>query len=298
MPKYLYGEGHPYSLPLTGSGTEASVNSITREQLIKFHETWIRPNNATLIVGGDISLDELKPKLEKLLGDWEKADVPTKKIATVPALSKSVIYLMDRPGSVQSLFIAGNLIKPYGQYNEPALSITNSIIGGEFTSRINMNIREDKHWSYGAMTFVFDAKGQRPFIVYTSVQTDKTKETLQEIYKELNAYVTSNPATDEEVTRNQKNKLLQIPGSYETTNSVVYAIDQIVTYGLKDDYFAENARKLKSVQTKDIQELALETIKPDQMVWVIVGDRSAVEAPLKEAGYEIRLIDADGNLVK
>ncbi len=298
LPKYLYGEGHPYSLPLTGSGTEASVNSITREQLIKFHETWIRPNNATLIVGGDISLDELKPKLEKLLGDWEKADVPTKKIATVPALSKSVIYLMDRPGSVQSLFIAGNLIKPYGQYNEPALSITNSIIGGEFTSRINMNIREDKHWSYGAMTFVFDAKGQRPFIVYTSVQTDKTKETLQEIYKELNAYVTSNPATDEEVTRNQKNKLLQIPGSYETTNSVVYAIDQIVTYGLKDDYFAENARKLKSVQTKDIQELALETIKPDQMVWVIVGDRSAVEAPLKEAGYEIRLIDADGNLVK
>ena len=298
LPKYLYGEGHAYSLPLTGSGTEASVKSITREQIVKFYETWIRPNNATLIVVGDITLNELKPKLEKLLGRWEKATIPVKKIGTVALPAKSVVYLMDRPGSQQSLFIAGNLINPYGQYNEPALSIANGIIGGEFTSRINMNLREDKHWSYGAFTFIADAKGQRPFIVFTSVQTDKTKETLQEIYKELSGYVSAKPATDEEVTRNQKNKLLQIPGSYETMNSVVYAIDQIVTYNLKDNYFAEYAAKLRTVQTKEVQELVSKTIKPDQMTWVIVGDRSKVETPLKEAGYVIRLIDADGNLIK
>jgi len=298
LPKFLYGEGHAYSLPLTGSGTEASVNSITREQLLKFYETWIRPNNATLIVVGDITLNELKPKLEKLLSGWKKANIPVKNITTAPAPSKSIVYLMDRPGSIQSLFIAGNLINPYGQYNEPALSIANSIIGGEFTSRINMNLREDKHWSYGAFTFIADAKGQRPLIVFTSVQTDKTKETLQEIYKELSGYVSTTPATDEEVARNQKNKLLQIPGSYETMNSVVNAIDQIVTYGLKDNYFAEYASKLRLVQTKDVRELVAKTIKPDQMTWIIVGDRSKVETPLKEAGYEIRLIDADGNLVK
>ncbi len=298
LPKLLYGDGHAYALPLTGSGTETSVSGITREQLLKYYETWIKPNNATLIVVGDITLNELKPKLEKLLGGWKKASVPSKSIATVPGPAKSAVYLMDRPGSVQSLFIAGNLIKPYGQYNEPALTVTNSIIGGEFTSRLNMNLREDKHWSYGAGTGIFNTKGQRPFIVYTSVQADKTKETLQEIYKELNGFVSSKPATDDEVKRNQKNKLLQIPGTYETAGAVVNAIDEIVTYGLKDNYFTEYVAKLKSLQTKEIQELAAKTIKPDQMAFVVVGDRSIVEAPLKEAGYEIKLIDADGNLMK
>ena len=298
LPKFLYGDGHAYGVPLTGSGFEATVQGITRDQLVKFYQSWIKPNNATLVVVGDISLDELKPKLEKLLKTWKSGSVPKKIISQVKLPAKSVLYLMDRPGSVQSLVLTGNITAPFGQLNEASVALMNSIIGGEFTSRINMNIREDKHWSYGAGSFVYSAKGQRPFITYTQVQSDKTKETLQEIYKELNGYCGKNPATPEEFQRNQNNQLLQIPGSYETMGSVTGAINEIVRYGLKDNYFQDYAAKLKALQIKEIREMAGQVIKPEQLVWIVVGDRSQIEPSLKELNYEIKLIDGDGNLIK
>ncbi len=298
LPKFLYGDGHAYGAPLTGSGFEATVQGITRDQLVKFYQSWIKPNNATLVVVGDISLDELKPKLEKLLKTWKSGSVPKKIISQVKLPAKSVLYLMDRPGSIQSLVLTGNITEPFGQLNEASVTLMNSIIGGEFTSRINMNIREDKHWSYGAGSFVYSAKGQRPFITYTQVQSDKTKETLQEIYKELNGYCGKNPATTDEFQKNQNNQLLQIPGSYETMGSVTGAINEIVRYGLKDNYFQDYASKLKALQIKEIQEMATQVIKPEQLVWIVVGDRSKIGPSLKELDYEIKLIDGDGNLIK
>ena len=205
---------------------------------------------------------------------------------------------MDRPGSIQSLVIAGNVTEPFGQLNEASVTLMNSIIGGEFTSRINMNIREDKHWSYGAGSFVYSAKGQRPFIAYAPVQSDKTKESFQEIYKELSGYCGKNPATLDEFQKNQNNELLQIPGSYETMGSVTWAINEIVCYGLKDTYYQDEAAKLKVLQLKEIQDIANKVIKPEQLVWIVVGDRAKIESSLKELGYEIKLIDGDGNLIK
>jgi len=298
LPKYLYGTDHAYGAPLTGSGFESGVKGITRDQLVKFYQSWIKPNNATLVVVGDISLDELKPKLEKLLKGWKSGSVPKKSIPEVKLPAKSILYLMDRPGSIQSLVLAGNLTAPFGQLNEASATIMNSIIGGEFTSRINMNIREDKHWSYGAGSFIYPAKGQRPFIAYTQVQSDKTKETIQEIYKELSGFCGKTPATSEEFLKNQNNQLLQIPGSYETMGAVTGAINDIVRYGLKDNYFQDFAAKLKALQIKDIQEMSGKVIKPEQLAWIVVGDRSKIEPSLKELGYEIKYIDGDGNLIK
>ena len=297
LPKYLFGTDHPYGLPLTGSGFESSLNKITRDDVIKFHKLWLVPNNATLIVVGDITMAELKPKLEKLFKNWKAGKVPEKKIPMVNLPSKPVIYLMDRPGSIQSLILTGNLSKPYGELNEAAVSVMNSIIGGEFTSRINMNIREDKHWSYGAGSFIWDTKAQRPFIVYTKVQTDKTKESVQEIDKELINYLKSKPATQEEMTNNQNNQILQFAGRYETMNSVLGDMINIVKYKLPDNYYEDYSNKLKSLQLKDIQTVANEVIKPESLSWVIVGDKAKIEAPLKELGYEIKYIDADGNLI-
>jgi len=298
LPKYLFGDSHAYGFPLTGSGFESTVNGITRDQMVKFYQSWIKPNNATMVVVGDISMDELKPKLEKLLKNWKSGIVPKKSIPVVKLPSKSVIYLMDRPGSIQSMVIAGNVTEPFGQLNEASVTLMNSIIGGEFTSRINMNIREDKHWSYGAGSFIFSAKGQRPFIAYAPVQSDKTKESFQEIYKELSGYCGKNPATLDEFQKNQNNELLQIPGSYETMGSVTWAINEIVCYGLKDTYYQDEAAKLKALQLKEIQDIANKVIKPEQLVWIVVGDRTKIETSLKELGYEIKLIDGDGNLIK
>jgi zinc protease len=298
LPKYLYGENHAYGTPLTGSGFESTVKGITRDQLLKFYESWIKPNNATLVVVGDISMDELKPRLEKILKNWKSGSVPKKSIPEVKLPAKSVLYLMDRPGSIQSLILAGNLTAPFGKISEASVNVMNSIIGGDFTSRINMNIREDKHWSYGASTFLWSVKGQRPFMTFTQVQSDKTKESIQEIYQELSGYCTKKPATNDEVQKSQNNQLLQIPGSYETMDAVTGAINDIVRYNLKDNYYQDYAAKMKALQTKEVQDIAKEVIKPEQLVWVVVGDRSKIETSLKDLGYEIKLIDGDGNLIK
>lgn len=298
LPKYLYGDNHAYGTPLTGSGYENTVSGITRDQLVKFQQSWLKPNNAALIIVGDISMDELKPKLEKSFANWKSGSTPKKIITEVTLPQKPVIYLMDRPGSIQSLLIAGNITAPFGKMDEASINLMNSIIGGEFTSRINMNIREDKHWSYGAGTFIYPAKGQRPFIAYTSVQSDKTKESMQEIYKELTGYCDKNPATQEEVQKNQNNQLLQIPGSYETMGAVSGAINDIVRYGLKDTYYQDYALRLKGLKLTDVRDMAPKVIKPEQLAWIVVGDKAKIGDSLKEFGYEIKFIDGDGNLIK
>jgi zinc protease len=298
LPKYLYGTNHPYGLPLTGSGFESSVGAITRDNLVKFQQSWIVPNNGTILIVGDVTMEEIKPKLEALFKNWKSGNAPKISLPTASLPAKPVIYLMDRPGSIQSIVFAGNLANAYGSIDEATLVVMNSIIGGEFTSRINMNIREDKHWSYGAGSFIRDTRAQRPFIAYTQVQSDKTKETVQEIYRELAGFVKDKPATTEEVTKNQSNQLLQFAGKYETMSAVLWDINDIIKFNLKDNYFQEYYNKLKALQVKDVQGVASQVIKPEQLTWVIVGDKSKIEAPLKEVGYEIQYIDADGNLIK
>ena len=149
VPQLLYGKGHPYALPFTGTGTEASVSKMTREDLAKFHETWFKPNNATLLMVGDTTLAEIKPKLEKLFAGWKPGDVPKKNVAQVQQPEKDVVYLIDRPGSGQSVIFGAQLAPPRNDPDAIPLQLVNDIFGGNFSSRINMNLREDKHWSYG-----------------------------------------------------------------------------------------------------------------------------------------------------
>lgn len=298
LPQFLFGQSHAYSLPLTGSGYETSVSALTREDMVGFHRTWIKPNNATLIVVGDITMDALKPQLDKLFHSWGSGDVPATPIATVSQERKPTIYLMDRPGSIQSLILAGNLTSAYGSLNEAALNTMNNIIGGDFTSRINMNIREDKHWSYGAGSFIYPTAGQRPFLMFTSVQSDKTKESISEINRELTEFRTTRPALEEEFLKTQGNQLLQIPGQYETSSSVNWAINDIVRFKLKDSYFTDYANALKQMKLTDIHGVAQQVIAPSQMVWIVVGDRSQIETPLKSLGYDLVFIDTDGNVVQ
>ncbi len=142
-----------------------------------------------LLVVGDVEMANLISTLETKLAGWKKGDVPKNAIAQLKSTTGKKIYLIDRPESTQSVVIAAYLIGPYGQVFQPALTALNNILGGDFISRLNMNLREDKHWSYGAGSFVWDAKGQRPFLAYVSVQMDKTKESIQEIQKELTSII-------------------------------------------------------------------------------------------------------------
>jgi zinc protease len=297
--RLLYGPGHAYSNPLTGTGTEESVSKVKREDLIKFHQTWFKPNTATLIVVGDTTMAEIKPKLEKLFQGWQRGDVPAKNIGTVALPQKQVVYIVDRPGSEQSVILASNLAPPKANKDESAIETMNSLLGGTFGSRINMNLREDKHWSYGAGSLLFDARGQRPFIAYAPVQTDKTKESISEIVKELNGIVGTRPVEPEELAKAQASLTLTLPGSWETMNALGSSIGNIVRYGLEDRYYDTYAGKIRTLKAGDMAPAAKVAIHPDKLVWVVVGDRSKIEAGIRELGLgEIRVIDADGKPAK
>ena len=150
LPELLYGSGHPYGNPLTGSGTKESVAKLTRQDLVKFHETWLRPGNSTMLVVGDTTLAEIKPKLEKLLAEWKAGSAPAKDVKEVAVATKSTVYLIDKPGALQSVIIAGVIAPPRANPQEIAIEAMNNSLGGMFGARLNMNLREDKHWSYGA----------------------------------------------------------------------------------------------------------------------------------------------------
>jgi zinc protease len=183
MPGLLYGTDHAYGNPLTGTGTTASVSKMTRDDLAKFHDTWFKPSNGTLVVVGDTTLAEVTPKLEKLFAGWKPGNVPKKTVKTVNLPAKSVVYLIDKPGAQQSVIVAGVVAPPEGNPKEIAIEAMNDGLGGNFGARLNMNLREDKHWSYGARMQFWDARGQRPYLAIAPVQTDKTKESLVEMNK-------------------------------------------------------------------------------------------------------------------
>src|SRR5579862_3417985 len=184
VPALLYGKDHPYAVPFTGSGTEASVSKMTREDLAKFHETWFKPNNATLLIVGDTTLAEITPKLESLFASWKSGEVTKRTIPQVAEPEKDVVYLVDRPGSGQSVIVGMQLAPPSNDPNSIPLELVNDIFGGNFASRINMNLREDKHWSYGVRSVLQPAVGQRPYFSISPVQTDKTKEAFAELVME------------------------------------------------------------------------------------------------------------------
>jgi len=299
FPKLLYGEGHAYAMPLTGSGTEESVERISRDSLVDYHRTWFRPNNATMIVVGDTSMAEIKPKLERLFRKWEPGTTPTKNITDVRLRNAEHVYIIDRPGSEQSIIIAGNIAPAVNDGNEIAVETMNEIIGGSFTSRINMNLREDKAWAYGARTLLLSTKGQRPFIAYAPVQTDKTMESMAEIKRELAEYIGDNPATDEGINKVKSNNTLSLPGRWETASAVLRDIDEIVTYDLPDDYWDTYADNVRNISGKQVVEAADAVIKPENLIWVVVGDREKIETRVRELELgEITLLDQNGNEVQ
>ncbi|HUR46112.1 MAG TPA: insulinase family protein, partial [Candidatus Saccharimonadales bacterium] len=299
LPKFLYGDNHAYSLPFTGSGTTEAVSKLGRGDAQKFYSTFFKPNNAALIVVGDTTLDELTPKLEKLFKNWTKGEVPKKNIGRVQNPMKPTLYVMDRPGSIQSMIFTGELAPPKSDPQDIALSTMNNILGGTFTSRMNMNLREDKHWSYGVHTVLVGARAQRPFITVAPVQTDKTKESMSEILKEFQNVIGKQPIDEKELAKAQKDETLKLSGAWETSGQVAQSISEILRYDLPENYYQTYPDKVLALNTGAVNEAARNLVKPKNMLWVVVGDLSKIEAGLRDLGLgEIQRIDTDGNLIK
>ncbi len=300
LPPLLYGDGHPYAIPFSGTGTEASIGALGRQDLTTYHDAYVRPQGATLIVVGDTTLKQIMPKLEAVFGDWHgSGDAPA--TAAIPAVARPDgprVFLIDQPGAIQANIFAGQLMPSTKDDGATALEFANTVLGGQFSSRLNMNLREDKHWAYGAYSFLNNAIGQRPWLAFAPVQIDKTAPALQEMSRDITAYATgTKPATQAEVDKVKADQINGLPGSYETARAVMGAIGGIVRYDRPDDYVVRNAEKIEALTPDDVNE-AIKTIDPKALTWVVVGDLSKIEQPIRDLDIgTVTVIDADGKPV-
>ncbi|MDZ7686032.1 MAG: insulinase family protein [Gammaproteobacteria bacterium] len=244
-------------------------------------------------------MEDILPKIRSAFGNWRPGDIPEKNLHDVDRREDVEIYLIDRPDSEQSILFAGHIAPPKANPDEVAIEAVNDVLGGMTTSRINMNLREDKGWSYGAGTGLINARGQRFFYVITSVQTDKTSESIAEAMKEVRAIIGDDPITAAELEKSIKNNSLSLAGRWETAGSVLGSLSQIVQYGLPDDYWVEYPKKVANLSVERVNEVSRDLVQPGSLVWVVVGDRDKIAGDLDELGYgDVRVIDADGNLLE
>jgi zinc protease len=299
LPPLVFGPEHPYGRLGGGSGTETTLAALTPQALAEFHGRWFKPNNARLIVAGDTSLAEIVPLLEQRLAAWKPGEVPAKTLGNARAIDRPVVYLLDRPQAAQSVIRVAIAAPPTGDPEDIAIEAMNQFLGGSFTSRINMNLREDKGWSYGSRSSIRDARGPRVFSVNAPVQTDKTKESMIEVARELAEITGSRPSAADELAQVQAQLTLSLAGSWETNGAVVGSLAEIVRYGLADDHWTTYAGKVRALDTAAVDAAAREIVTPANAVWIVVGDRAKIEASVREVGIgDVVVIDPDGKPVE
>ncbi|MBN6150744.1 insulinase family protein [Xanthomonas sp. AmX2] len=300
LPPLLYGSGHAYGIPFTGSGTEAAIKSLSAADLSGFHQRWLRPDNLRILVAGDTTLEAIIPQLDAAFGDWQPpaGTMPKKNIGQVAAQPAPRVYLINRPDAPQSLILAGLLAPSTKAPDNLAIGMANGAFGGTFTSRLNMNLREDKRWAYGAGTMLSDAQGQRPYLFYAPVQTDKTAESVAELLKEAKAVVGERPLTEQEIDNIKNQRIRALPGSYETTAAVLDAVEGIVRYARPDDYVQTLKARLEGIDQAAGDAAIKRIVKPEAMTWVIVGDLKQIESKVRALDLgPVQVIDGDGKPV-
>src|SRR5690349_17161440 len=291
--KILYGDAHPYGQ----RATETSVKAITRDDVVAFAKSYYQPGRAIITVVGDITAAQAKTAVEKGLSAWAKAgDKPSFDYPKLPELQPAKIYLVDKPGAAQSVFNIGLPGPPRNTPDYFALQVLNTILGGQFQSRLNANIREQKGYSYGVNSGFNYGKGPGAFRAGGSIFTDKTDAALVEFMKELKGIVGEKPITDEEI-KTAKDSLIQgLPQRFASVSAISGAITTQVVQGLPDDFYQTYAQNVSAVTKEDLARVAKHYIDLNHLAIVIVGDRSAVEASLKATGIApITFIDIEGN---
>jgi zinc protease len=301
LPPLLYGSGHAYAVPGTGSGDEASISSLTAADLNAFHQKWIRPDGARITVVGDTTLAEIVPALNKVFANWKAPATPRpgKNISDVALPKSATVYLMDKPNAEQTTILAGHLL-PSTQADDRFVTNTAiNLLGGQFTARLNMNLRESKHWAYGAYTGQGESLGQRYLNAWAPVQTDKTIESIQEIAREFNDYVGARPATQDELDRLIANDVRSLPGQYETSAAAAGSLNSIVIFGYPDDYVQTMKTRIQKQTLAEVRGAAESHIHPEALTWVIVGDLGKIEAGVRGLNLgEVKILDADGKVVR
>jgi predicted Zn-dependent peptidase len=291
--KVLYGNEHPYGQ----RSTESTVKAITRDDVIAFQKAYFQPGRAIITVVGDTTQAKAKASVEKALAAWKKAgDKPSFDYPKLPDLQPAKIYLVDKPGAAQSVFNIGLPGPPRNTPDYFALQVLNTILGGQFQSRLNANIREQKGYSYGVNSGFSYGKGPGAFRAGGSIFTAKTDAALIEFMKELQGIVGEKPITDEEIKTAKESLIQGLPQRFASVSAISNAITSLVVQGLPDDYYQTYARNVSAVTKEDLLRVAKRYIDLQHLAIVIVGNRADIEAPLKATGIApITILDIEGN---
>tara|TARA_B100000902_G_scaffold398151_1_gene463968 strand:+ start:865 stop:3687 length:2823 start_codon:yes stop_codon:yes gene_type:complete len=279
----VYGEGHPYAKE-SGSGIKDTVETFTRNDLIEMHEMLTNPNDTTFIVTGDINLEDAKSLLNKKFGTWVSADSNNSEINlyTVADQTKPRVFLIDKPGAIQSYILAAQLLPPTNSDDDILIDYMNYAIAGSFTSRLNMNLREDKSWSYGVRTSTGYSQGQRLMRMTAPVQTDKTAPAILEVLREYNEYINNSPITEDELSKIKNARTLRLPGQYETLGALLGGMEDIVKYEREFNYLDTIADKRNAIELNDVRAATKKYLDTNKWTWVIVGDLSQIETPIRD----------------
>ncbi|MBZ5661517.1 MAG: insulinase family protein [Acidobacteriia bacterium] len=290
----LFGPGSPFGYD--NSGNEASIKAMTREDLVNFWKTNYVPNNAALVVAGDIPVDQLKTLAESKFAAWKPGQISPASNGDIQP-TKAKIVIVDRPGAQQTMVRLEQMGVARNTPDYPAMEVMNSELGGLFSSRINLNLREEHGYTYGASSFFVYRRSLGYFLTGGGIRTDATGPAVSEILKELHRMIDT-PMTDSELSLAKDSQSRSLPGMFESSSGAAGALSEIFMYNLASDYFAKLPERLNAVTSEDAQAAAKRYLHPDQMILICVGDRGKIEPQLLKldlGAVEIR--DADGNVV-
>ncbi len=293
MSPILFGPAHPYGQLGDGLGDAKSVGALTPASLRSAQAKWLRPDNLVITVVGDVSMEQLLPLLEHSFGNWQAPAVSrgTKSLTAAIPVPRSRIVLIDRPGSPQSVIVAGRVLPISGRDPgmEP-LDLANEVLGNGFLSRLNLDLREDKGWSYGVRSTVRSPKGPRSLVIVAPVQSDKTGASITAIRSQMADFPAKRPVGTEEYARATDGNIRGLPNNFETNGQVLGALVSNQQLGRADDYQATLPSRYRAIDPKAMDAAAKAHLQSDGMVYVVVGDRKVVEPQLKGLGLPIEIV--------
>ena len=286
--------GHP------SMGTEGSVANFSREDLEHHFRSHFGPANANLIVVGDVGLEEVMKQAEEAFRNWnnEVEPLPLSEAGSSgngQHSQSTAIYLVDKPGAAQSVLRAGHDMVPRSHPDYSALTLLNFSFGGQFSARLNQNLRQDKGYSYGFNSGISWFREQSLMVAGGSVQTAVTKESVQETLKEFHDIHLGRPVTEEELEAGKAGMLLGYPAGFERSGQVLSQVIQLIQHNLPDDYFRTARERIAAVTLEEVRRAGGERLRPNDLKILVVGDRATVEPGLRELGLPVVLLDSEGN---
>jgi len=272
--RVLYSLDHPYGR--TAIGDEKAIRALSVDDLRKFHETYYRPNNAVLVIVGDVTVSMMKPRLEAAFGGWQKGPVPQPSLPAIAQVQKRTVTLVDKPGAAQTEIRMGCIGVPRMTDDYYAIVVMNTILGGSFSSRLNQNLREEHGYTYGASSSFGFRKLAGPFVAGSSVHTAKTDSALMEFMKELDRIL--QPIPQEEVDRAKNYVALGFPADFQTVGEIAGKLEELAIYGLPENYYNSYISNILAVTKADVERVAKKYLDPEKMAIVLVGDRKEIES--------------------